>query len=405
MNQQSPLREVAALFIKLGLIAFGGPAAHIAMMEEEVVTKRGWVTRQHFLDLVGATNLIPGPNSTEMTMHIGYERAGRPGLFVGGGFFILPAALITGIFAWFYVTYGSLPAVEPFLIGIKPAVIAIILSAVWKLGKKAIKGWRLATIGVALAIAVLLGVNEIVALFVGAIVGALWLRFDRLGGAASLLPAFLPLGLFVQPEGSFIDSFTNFALDTAASVAKWGYHLQSAADSVPLGKLFLFFLKVGAVLYGSGYVLVAFLEGDLVQTYGWLTQSQLLDAIAIGQLTPGPLLTTATFIGYILGGVPGAILGTLGIFLPSLLFVLILNPLVPKMRKSPLAAAFLDAVNAAAVALMVAVTIRLGIATLINWQAWLIFGLATVAVLRFQVGALWLVVGGAILGYLLTFIG
>ncbi|MEM1096546.1 MAG: chromate efflux transporter, partial [Bacteroidota bacterium] len=284
-SQRGPLGEVARLFFKLGLIAFGGPAAHIAMMEDEFVTRRKWISRQHFLDLIGATNLIPGPNSTEMTMHVGYERAGWPGLFVAGGCFIFPAVVITGVLAWLYVTYGSLPAVEPFLYGIKPAVIAIILGALWKLGKKAVKGWRFAVLGLGVAAGVLAGLGEVPALLIGGVIGMLWLKFSGYDGSRSA-SALLPI-LFQDTAPG--------AVAAGAGVAAAG-----AVASVSVWKLFFFFFKVGAILYGSGYVLVAFLEGGLVQDLGWLTQGQLLDAIAVGQFTPGPVLSTSTFIGYLI---------------------------------------------------------------------------------------------------------
>ncbi len=377
--------EIARLFFKLGFVAFGGPAAHIAMMEDEFVTRRKWISRQHFLDLIGATNLIPGPNSTEMTMHLGYERGGWPGLVIAGSCFIFPAAVITGILAWFYVTYGALPEVEPFLYGIKPAIIAVILGAVWKLGKKAVKGWDFAILGVLVAVAVLLGAGEVVTLFAGGLMGMLWFRArnkEDSGTAARWLPLL------------FQDSTAVAAAGGAASVAA----------GISLWKIGFFFLKIGAILYGSGYVLVAFLEGGLVDDYGWLTQAQLLDAIAIGQFTPGPVLTTSTFIGYILSGTPGAIVATLGIFLPSFIFVLILNPLIPKLRQSAWASAFLDAVNVAAVALMVAVTIELGMETLTDGKAWLIALVSAVLVLRFKVNAAWIVLGSAIAGWLLSMV-
>ena len=373
---------LARLFLKLGFVAFGGPAAHIAMLEDEVVERRGWLSRQHFLDLIGATNLVPGPNSTEMVMHVGYERAGWRGLFVAGACFIGPAVLLTGLLAWSYVAFGSVPAVAPLLVGIKPAVLAIILGALWKLGRKAIKGWRLGVLALAVTAAVLGGVGEVPALFVGGVLGALWLKASRepdSGSAARLLPI-----LFLQ---------------TAPAV---GGVAAGAVGGVSLWKLFGFFLKVGSVLYGSGYVLVAFLEGDLVGNYGWLTQAQLLDAIAIGQFTPGPVLSTATFVGYLIEGVPGALVATLGIFLPSFVFVGLLNPLVPRLRRSAWLSAFLDAVNAAAVALMAAVTLELGLAVLVEPAALVIFALAALAVLRFKLSTVWIVLGGALLGYAWT---
>jgi len=389
---RGPLGELAHLFLKLGVIAFGGPAAHIAMLEDEVVTRRAWLSRQHFLDLVGATNLIPGPNSTEMTMHVGYERAGWKGLFTAGACFILPAVLITGGFAWLYVSYGSLPEVEPFLYGIKPAVIAVILGAVWKLGRTALKGWRFGALGLGVAVAVLAGLNEVWALLAGGLIGTLGLRaggYDSSRTAGALLPI-----LLLRPSTAVAGGAAGVTVAAAGAVA-----------TLSLWKLFFFFLKIGAILYGSGYVLVAFLEGGLVQDYGWLTQAELLDAIAIGQFTPGPVLSTSTFIGYVVEGVPGAAVATLGIFLPSFFFVLILNPLIPRLRESVWLSAFLDSVNVAAVALMVAVTIELAIGTLVSWPAWVIAGLAAVLTLAFRVNAAWLVAGGAVLGWLLVGLG
>jgi chromate transporter len=375
------LLELTQLFLKLGIIGFGGPAAHIAMMEDEVVTRRNWMTRDHFLDIVGATNLIPGPNSTEMTMHVGYHRAGWPGLIVAGSCFILPAVLITAALAWGYVQFGSLPQVAPFLIGIKPAILVIILGAVWKLGQKALKGWRLAVIGIGVLAAVFLGVNEVIALLGGGLIGMLWLRLSErwLGQAAALL---LPIpGL----RGGLAD------------------HLQ-AGQPPNLWELFLFFLKIGSILYGSGYVLVALLEGGLVHDLGWLTQQQLLDAIAIGQFTPGPVLSTATFIGYLILGPPGAIVATAGIFLPSFIFVGLLNPIIPRLRQLSWTAAFLDAVNISAVALILAVLINLGRTTLTAWPAWVIAILATVATFRFKLSSAWVVLGGAVLGWLVSWL-
>jgi chromate transporter len=377
---QERLRELAVLFFRLGVTAFGGPAAHIGMMEDEVVTRRQWLSRQHFLDLVGATSLIPGPNSTEMTMHIGYERAGWSGLAVAGTFFILPAAVLTGILAWLYVQYGTLPAVEPLLVGIKPAVIGIIATAVYRLGTKAVKNWQLAVIGLGVLTAAFLGVDEVVALLVGGMLGALLLRAAAGSAAAVLLPLWSGSGLrlWLQGEGE---------------------------TAVTLWSLGAFFLKIGAILYGSGYVLVAYLEGGLVDQLGWLTQAELLDAIAIGQFTPGPVLTTATFVGYVIAGVPGAIVATAGIFLPSFLFVLLLNPLIPKMRQSVWFAAFLDAVNVAAIGLMVAVLVNLGQQTFATWQGIVIAVLALVASIRFKLNSAWIVLGGAVVGYGLSLVG
>ena len=366
------MNELIRLFLKLGFIGFGGPAAVIAMIDDEVVTRRKWLTREHFLDLIGATNLIPGPNSTEMAMHVGYERRGIGGMVVAGLCFILPAALMTGTLGWLYGEYGQIPEVEPFLRGIKPAVLAIILGALWRLGKSAVKAWSLVPIGVAVATALLLGINEVIAMLLGGILGLGGLYFWRRHLSTIGMIAPLLLGFFQAPKVEY-------------SIWTLGW----------------FFLKVGAVLYGSGYVLIAFLEGGLVQTYGWLTQQQLLDAIAIGQFTPGPVLSTATFIGVFLGGWQGGLIATAAIFLPSFVFVSILNPLIPRLRKSTLMGTFLDAVNVSAVALMLVVTIRLGISGLTGWESMLIFLLATVASLRLKVNAVWLIAGGALLGLLL----
>jgi chromate transporter len=387
MSSNGRLGELARLFLKLGCVAFGGPAAHIAMYEDEVVRRRGWMSAEHFLDLVGATNLIPGPNSTEMTMHVGYERAGWAGLVVAGSCFVLPAALITSVLAWLYVQFGTLPAAAPFLDGIKPAVLAIILGAVWRLGRKAVKSWRVLAVGVAVLVAVLAGVNEVIALLVGGVVGMFWLRLGGGRGSEGANVLAVPIGA----------PFTKLAgLGTLSA------GLGAAAASVPLWKLALFFLKVGAILYGSGYVLIAFLHGDLVAGYGWLTDQQLLDAVAIGQFTPGPVLSTATFIGYVIAGAPGAVVATVAIFLPSFFFVLILNPLIPRLRSWPWTAAFLDSINVSALALMVAVTLELGMVVLTAWPAWVIAVLAAVLTLRFRVNAAWVVVGAAVAGWALS---
>ncbi|MDX1666268.1 MAG: chromate efflux transporter [Saprospiraceae bacterium] len=372
-HDRGGLMEVAGLFFKLGLIAFGGPAAHIAMMEDEVVRRRKWIEEQHFLDLVGATNLIPGPNSTEMTMHCGKERAGLAGLIVAGAAFIFPAVVLTGLLAHLYVTYGQVPQVEPFLYGIKPAVLAIILSAIYKLGRKALKNAWLGLLGLAVVLAGLMGLNPVLAILAAGGIGLLFSGGDLLRKRGFLLA--LPI-LFWQKA-------------------------QMAATGITTAKIFWVFLKVGSVLFGSGYVLVAYLEGELIARRSWLTEPELLDAIAIGQFTPGPVLSTATFIGYQLNGIQGAVAATLGIFLPSFLFVYLLNPLIPKLRSSRLAAAFLDSVNVAAVGIMIAVTIELGRSVLIDWQAWLIALIAAGAVLGpRKVSSFWIVLGGAVLGYL-----
>jgi len=402
MNNSAPNRlgELAKLFFKLGVIGFGGPAAHIAMMEDEVVKRRLWLTSEHFLDLLGATNLIPGPNSTEMAIHVGYIYAGWLGLIVAGVCFILPAVLITAGFAWVYVAYGSLPQVAPLLYGIKPVVLAIILNALWRLGKKAVKTRKLLVIAVGVvALLLLLKLDEAIALLIGGLLGMVWLRTtdgDKLpGDQANLLIASLTTGATLKATGA-----------VGASVAT------TSAATVPLWQLGWFFLKIGSVLFGGGYVLVAFLQGGLVQEYGWLTQQQLLDAIAIGQFTPGPVLSTATFIGYIIAGVPGAIISTVGIFLPSFVFVAMLNPLIPRLRASKWTRAFLDSVNVSSVALMAVVTLQLGAATLtvpeapfVDFLAVAIAIVSAILAIRFSLNAAWLVLGAALIGLTASLLG
>jgi chromate transporter len=367
------LAEVAKLFLKLGVIGFGGPAAHIAMMRDETVNRRKWLSDEEFLDLVGAVNLIPGPNSTEMAIHIGFLRAGWLGLIVGGVCFIVPAMLSVLALAWVYVRFGSMPQATWLLYGVKPVVIAIIVQALWGLGRKAVKGLLAAAVGVAIVALYFAGVNEIALLFGGGLIVMLAVNFHRLRGKV-LGISFLPLG------GLGI--------------------LSQAAVPFNFSSLFFIFLKIGSVLYGSGYVLLAFLRADFVVRLGWLTDRQLLDAIAIGQVTPGPVFTTATFIGYVLGGVSGAMLATLGIFLPSFIFVAISNPLIPKIRSSPWAGALLDGVNVASLGLMAAVSWQLGRASLTDPVTILIAAVSFALLIRFKVNSTWLIAGGALAGLL-----
>ncbi|MCO4814607.1 MAG: chromate efflux transporter [Flavobacteriales bacterium] len=373
MNEQNKLVEIAKVFFKLGCFAFGGPAAHIAMMEAEIVDKRKWMTREYYLDLIGATNLIPGPNSTEMTMHCGHERGGFKGLFIAGASFIFPAVFVTGLLAYLYVEFGELPNVKPFIFGIKPAVLAIIAGAVLKLGKKALKGWELGVLGAIVLVLSIVGVNEVLALLGAGIMGALYFyaKQKTVNSTKSIVPLFL--------------------LQISTGVA----------SKLTTSGVFFTFLKVGAVLYGSGYVLFAYLDAELV-TSGFMTRPELLDAIAVGQFTPGPVLSTATFIGYQLTGFWGAIAASVGIFLPSFLFVLLLNPLVPRMRKSPFLSYFLDSVNVAAVAVMLGVLVTMSMETLITWQAVVI---ALISVFFTfgpkKLNPMWLILIGAFLGYIL----
>lgn len=374
MKQESEIKALVKLFLKLGFTAFGGPAAHIAMMQVEVVNKRRWMTEQHFLDLLGATNLIPGPNSTEMAIHIGRERAGFKGLLVAGLCFILPAVFITSIFAWLYKTYGQLPQVQPFIYGIKPAIIAIILSAVYPLAKKSVKNNMLAIIGIAALVLALLGVNEIIVLFGAGAVALVLLALKN----NKIKTAYFPFTLLQ------INHISTLHADNA--------------------KLFFIFLKIGSILYGSGYVLFAFLDTELVAK-GLLSRQQLIDAIAVGQFTPGPVFSSVTFIGYQMNGWSGAAVATIGIFLPSFVFVALLNPLVRKMRHSKLFSTFLDAVNIASVAVIVAVCYVMAAETVTNWRTVLIALVSLLVTFGWkQLNTAWVVIGGSLLGYLLMLV-
>jgi chromate transporter len=378
------LWELAVLFLKLGTIAFGGPAAHIAMMEDEVVRRHRWLSREKFLDLLGATNLIPGPNSTEMAIHVGYLRAGWPGLLVAGSCFILPAALIVFGFAWAYVKYGSLPETAAVLYGVKPVIIAVVLQALWSLGRTAVKTKLLGAIGFTAVVMSFRRVNELLVLFAAGIVVAIaqLIIADRKSAKKKHRSIFFPVSF-----SALIQTATTAGATTGVSVG--------------LLPLFLFFLKVGSVLFGSGYVLLAFLRGDLVERWHWLTNAQLLDAVAAGQITPGPVFTTATFIGYVLAGPRGALVATVGIFLPAFIFVAISGPLVPRIRRSPMAAAFLDGVIVASLALMVVVTYELGKAALVDLATICLALVSAVILFRWKVNSAWLVLGGALLGFLI----
>ncbi len=325
MTRRHRLAELLTVFGTLGVIGFGGPAAHIALMRREVVDRRGWLTDQQMIDLVGITNLIPGPNSTEMAMHVGRLRAGGTGLVVAGLAFIVPAAAIVLALAWAYVAFGSTPAGEGLLYGIKPVIVSIVALALLAFARTALRGPLPIAIAVAAGVLWLVGVNEL-ALLAGGAIAAAAVRLG-IGHPAAAIGIFVPA---------------------------------AAAASVNLLTLGAVFLKAGALLYGSGYVLLAFLRGDLVERLGWLTDAQLLDAVAIGQVTPGPLFTTGTFIGYVLAGIPGAAVATVAIFLPAFLFVAIVGPIAERLRDRPLTAALLDGVNAAALGLMAVVSLQLG---------------------------------------------
>jgi chromate transporter len=370
------LLELAFLFLKLGSIAFGGPAAHIAMMEDEVVKRRNWMSREKLLDLLGITNLIPGPNSTELAIHIGYEQAGWLGLIVGGTCFILPAMTIVWLLAAIYTRYQTVPQVGWLLYGIKPVIIAIAIQALSKLGKSAIKDIPTGIAAATVIALFFLGANEILLLLLAGVGVMLLKNWQRSRG---ITPAFLlPLsGFFAQISSQSVKAPNSFGI-------------------------FLLFLKIGSVLYGSGYVLLAFLQRELIDRSQLLTSEQLLDAVAIGQFTPGPVFTTATFIGYLLAGNAGAIAATIGIFLPAFVLVALVNPWVPKLRKSPWTSGFLDGVNAASVGLMAVVTWELGLAVLVDWLTIALASISLLLLLRFKINSAWLVLAGGIIGFLFT---
>ena len=382
--RRDALRELAALFLRLGTIAMGGPAAHIAMMEDEVVRRRRWMTHERFLDMLGVCNLIPGPNSTEMAIHIGQLRAGFAGLIVAGTCFIFPAAAIVLIIAWAYVRFGTMPQAVGLLYGVKPVIIAVVLQALWGLGRTAIKSRLLAAIAIIGLAASMLDVNDMIVLLGGGIV-------------------MLAIRAFEDPSSARATIAAIPTVATRASGVK-GAALAATVAAVPfsLVTLFLFFLKVGAVLFGSGYVLLAFIRTDLVDRLRWLTEAQLLDAVAVGQVTPGPVFTTATFIGYLLGGFRGAMVATLGIFIPSFFFVSISGPLIPHLRRSALAGAFLDGVNVGAWALMAAVTLFLARAAIVDVTTMILAVASAFILIRYRVNSAWLVLGGGLVGLAMT---
>ncbi|WP_242346748.1 chromate efflux transporter [Anaeromyxobacter terrae] len=385
-SRRAALLEVARVFTRLGATAFGGPAAHVALMEDELVRRRGWVTRERFLDLLGAANLIPGPNSTELAIHLGYVRAGFPGLLVAGACFIVPAALMVGALAWAYARFGALPDVAAILAGVKPVVLVVVADALVRFARTVVlrpsfdargKAGEAALVAVAIA-ATLLGANELLVLL-----GA---------GVLSALRVLRPPGLACVAAPALGAAATPLALATAP-----------AAPATAAG-LFAVFVKIGAVLYGSGYVLLAFLRADLVQRLGWLTDAQLLDAIAVGQVTPGPVFTTATFVGYLVAGPAGAAAATVGIFLPAFLLVALSGPLVPRLRASRGASAFLDGVNAASLALMAVVTFQLARDALASLPSVAIGAVAALLLVRYRVNSAWLVAGGAAAGWITAFV-
>ena len=372
-EKKARLKEIAKVFLRLGIIAFGGPAAHIAMMDEEIVKKRKWIDRTTFMDLVGATNLIPGPNSTEMAIHLGFERGGVPGLFIAGICFIFPAMFIVLALAVAYVKYGTIPKIEGILYGVKPVIIAIVFQALVRLGKSVIKGYLAIAVASLVIAGSFLGVSEIPLLLIAGIFVMVIKNTDRFRTKTLV---FYPIPLFALADATLLKNRLDMGLE----------------------RLFLTFLKIGSVLYGSGYVLLAFLESEFIRAFPVISEKQLLDAVAVGQLTPGPVFTTATFIGYLILGVPGALVSTAGIFLPSFLLVWLLKPLIPKLRQSQWAGGILDGVNIASLGLMTAVTVRLGMASLIDLLSISLFVIALFILTKDKINSAWVILFGGAIG-------
>jgi len=381
------LKELAFFFLRLGFTAFGGPAAHIAIMEDELVRRRKWLSREKFLDLLGASSLIPGPSSSELAIHIGYLRAGWAGLLLGGACFIFPAAILVGIIAWAYVRFGHLPAIAGLLYGVKPVVIAVILQALWGLGRTAVKSWPLAIAGLVCLVLSIAQVNVLLILFgAGAVLAAIHLLY---GDRTEKQKTTAALSLF---------TVRGAARAMLTKIFPWAGATGVAAVIPGLWPIFLVFLRIGSIVFGSGYVLLAFLRADLVVHRAWVTDAQLVDAVAIGQVTPGPVFTTATFLGYLLRGPAGALVATVGIFLPAFILVAVSGPLIPLLRRSATVGAFLDGVNVASLALMAAVSYQLGRSAIVDWLTIAISIASAVLLLRFRINSGWLVLGGAAIG-------
>jgi chromate transporter len=381
--REASLGEIALVFLKLGTIAFGGPAAHLAMMEEEFVRRRQWITQAEFLDRLATANLIPGPSSTEVAIFVGQLKRGWRGLIVAGCCFIIPAAVIVSVIAWAYVRFGSLPRVEGILRAIKPAVVAIVIQALWKLGRTGVRTTLLAAIAVLATVLSFLGVSPVLVLVFAGLVSAAALAMKNRRTGAGVLALTKIVGLPKVAAG-------------AMAVAALG-----AAFPIGLARLFWSFLKIGSVVFGSGYVLLAFLQTEFVERLHWLTDKQLIDAVAVGQFTPGPLFTTATFIGYVVAGWAGAVVATVGIFLPGFVLVAVSGPLIPRLRRSAAAAAGLDGVVAGSLALMAVVTWQLGKASLVDWTTLVVFGVSLIALLRFRVNSAWVIAAAGVVGWVM----
>jgi chromate transporter len=383
---------LATAFLKLGTIAFGGPAAHIALMEEEFVRRRQWLSHQEFLDRLGAANLIPGPSSTEMAIYIGYTKRGWPGLIVAGCCFIIPAAILVCAIAAAYVRYGSMPRVGGVLYALKPVVIAVVLQAFWKLARSAVKTIWLGALGIAAAALCFFQVDSLLILVGAGLLAGLPVLLGKFKSKSATTAALIWLKTSLPLRPRVV--LTKTALTTTAAASGL------AAMPFSLWRLFLTFLKIGSVLFGSGYVLLAFLRSDFVLRLHWLTEKQLLDSVAVGQVTPGPVFTTATFIGYLVGGIPGAAVATVAIFLPGFLLVAVSGPLIPRIRRSQLAGAILDGVIVGSLALMGVVTWQLGRAALIDPLTITIAVVSAVLLFRWQVNAVWLILAAAMVGVL-----
>ncbi len=380
-EQKNRLKEIAFVFLKLGITAFGGPAAHVAMMDEEIVKKRKWIDRDKFLDFYGATNLLPGPNSTELAIHLGFERGGVLGLIIAGLCFILPAMIIVTALAAIYNLYGTMPQIEGIMYGIKPVIIVVILQALLRLGKTALKNKSSVILAIVVIVLAYFGIHEIALLFISGLIMMLIVNRDKLRGKNYSLSFFLPT--------------IPLSVDTVN---------EQLANNITTNTLFLTFLKIGSVLYGSGYVLLAFLETYFVERFGVITTQQLLDAVSIGQFTPGPVFTTATFIGYIVNGIPGAIVSTIGIFLPAFLMVGLLNNVIPKLRSSQWVSGILDGVNVGSLALMAVVSLKLGVSAIHDFPTIILAALSIFLVFKYNVNSAWLVLSGGFIGLILSVI-
>jgi chromate transporter len=386
-TREASLGEIALVFLKLGTIAFGGPAAHLAMMEEEFVRRRQWITEADFLDRLATANLIPGPSSTEVAIFVGQLKRGWRGLIVAGCCFLIPAAVIVSVIAWAYVRFGSLPKAEGILSAIKPAVVAIVIQALGKLGRTGVRTILLVVIALLAGVLSLMGVGPVLVLV-----------FAGLVSAAALTMKKRLLGAVGFPKIAGLQKLVGLPKVVAGVMAVAAI---GAAFPVGLVRLFLSFLKLGSVVFGSGYVLLAFLQTEFVERLHWLTEKQLIDAVAVGQFTPGPVFTTATFIGYVVAGWMGALVATVGIFLPGFLLVAVSGPLIPRLRRSAVAAAALDGVVAGSLALMAVVTWQLGKASLVDWTTLGVFGVSLIALLRFRVNSAWVIAAAAVVGWVM----